>query len=106
MKLDETIAAILSAPRPAEMGDDVVAILAEASPEQWAQWRHHPMTRLLFGYLASYRDQVTQTMLHEWRRGSLKLTTEDAARGRLEAVDEVIGLRFDAIDTFFGVERP
>lgn len=80
-------------------------LLKELQAEQFALWRHHPVTRLVFDdYLETLAWRIESQVLNSWLGGNLTLNAEQEARGRLIAYRLLAqGLNLSAIREEFGL---
>ena len=76
--------------------------LVELTPEQWAMWRQHPVTRVFHQFLRDYQQTVQQAVLGQWAKGA-SLADEREARGRWLAAGEMVELSLDAVKKAYGV---
>ena len=80
--------------------------LEELTAEQWALWRHHPVSALVLAFLRDRAGTLEREMLGRWKAGQCRLSDEMEARGRVMELQEVADLSLDAMRTFYGVGAP
>ena len=78
-------------------------LLAELSPQEFNQWRQHPVTRLFHQFLADYQAALQDKLLASWRAGKLTLSAEGEARGRVLACEEMRENRLDDVRALYGL---
>lgn len=71
------------------------------SSEEFAFWKHHPVTKVVLQFAADYAAAVEQDMVEQWRNGALKLTDEQERRGRVLAYRDINELAFASIENFY-----
>lgn len=82
-------------------------LLNELSPEQFALWRRHPVTQLVFDrYMGDFRFTMERDTIDTWMAGRLTLNLELEARGYLLTMHLLQGLSLPMLKTFYGVETP
>ena len=70
----------------------------------FAHWKHHPVTELVMQYLEDFRRETIKEIIASWELGNLSLMTEQEARGRNLALQELTELGLSQIKAFYGVE--
>lgn len=91
-------------PTTATQAATVPQVLAELTAEQWALWRHHPVSALLLErYLPDFKQGLERDTLNAWLAGNLKLTGEADARGILHCIEMIVGLSLDQVRVFYGM---
>lgn len=79
----------------------------ELAPEQFALWRQHPVSRLVFdAFMRDYADRFLRIVTDAWLSGGLNLSDENVKRGQIMAMRELIELRLHNIRNFYGIEHP
>ena len=78
--------------------------IADIAPQQYAEWRNHPVKLFMFQYMRDVAEAIEMKMMADWRSGSAKLSDETEARGRAILLREIPDLKFESIQTFYGVE--
>ena len=80
---------------------------SDISPQDWARWRHHPVTRVFLAFLADFHLKTGQTIPALVESGSLT-KPEDLAllRGRLAVMREMHDLDLASVHRFYGIEPP
>jgi hypothetical protein len=73
----------------------------ELTPDSWAQWRHHPVTKALHQYLADYRAQLLRDHLRRFVGYAEAPNLENEARARSAVILDVVALDFNAIREFY-----
>lgn len=61
---------------------------------------------MVLRYLNDFADGLSKEMLGRWQAGTLKLTDEQEARGRILAIKEVAELPIEAVRAFYGIGAP
>lgn len=83
---------------------EVPKLLDELAPEQFAAWRHHPVTKLVFDhYLVDFRANLERGILNSWLAAKLTLQAEQESKGHILASHMVQGLTLDHIRTFYNL---
>jgi len=83
---------------------EVPQILGELAPEQFAAWRHHPVTKLVFDhYLVDFRANLERGILNSWLAAKLTLQAEQESKGYILASHMVQGLTLDKILAFYNM---
>lgn len=78
--------------------------IADIAAQQYAEWRNHPVTMFMFQYMRDVAEAIEMKMLADWRSGAAKLSDETEARGRAILLREIPDLKFESIQTFYGIE--
>lgn len=81
-----------------------LALARELTEQQFQLWRHQPISRLLFRFLADRQEALGRNMLERWMARSLKLVDEEEARGRALESEEVRSISLATIRNFYGIE--
>ena len=91
--------------RPVEArGEEPPPLLAELAPEQFHQWRRHPVTELLLArYLPDFRHSLERIALNGWEAGTLSLQQEQVIRGHILAAAMLTELTLDGVRQFYGL---
>ena len=85
-------------------GSQVPPLLAELAPEQFAQWRHHPVTKLVLDdYLPHFARAIEAQVLAGWKAGLLSLQVEQQARGYVQGAELMSAVSIAQIRQFYGV---
>lgn len=80
------------------------AALAELTVEQWALWRHHPVSALLLErYMPDFRSALERDTLNAWLAGNLTLQGEQDARGLIHCSQMIENLSLDQVRAFYGL---
>lgn len=79
--------------------------IPRVSRDQFNLWRNHPVTRTVFKFLSSYRDQVRREHLERWEQGELEPQLENRALGVILFTESFLELTYDAIEAAYGDER-
>jgi hypothetical protein len=83
---------------------EVPKLLDELAPEQFAAWRHHPVTKLVFDhYLVDFRANLERGILNSWLAAKLTLQAEQESKGHILASHMVQSLTLDHILTFYNM---
>src|SRR5216683_7494704 len=67
----------------------------------YADWKHHPVTKALFQYLADYRQTLRNVFLSEWEAGKEDPIRALELRGRIATLGEITQLNFADIESFY-----
>lgn len=78
--------------------------IADIAAQQYAEWRNHPVTMFIYQYMRDMTEAIELKMLADWRSGAAKLSDETEARGRCGALREIPELKWESIQTFYGIE--
>lgn len=79
----------------------------ELSAEQFALWRQHPVSKLVFdAYLRDYADRYLRMVTDAWLSGALTLSDENVKRGQIQTFQELIEVRLQHLRSFYGIEAP
>lgn len=90
---------------PAAEENQPPALLDELSSQQFAEWRRHPVSKLLLErYLPDYRQALEQELLRNFVGGGLSLPDEQLTRGRLMAAHILENLTLDQIRGFYDLQ--
>jgi hypothetical protein len=89
---------------PDQEAQEVLSRLKELTPQQWAQWRHHPVSKVFLRYLADYRRALLADMLAAWESGTITLSNEHDKRGRASVCAEMGDLSLESVMSFYGME--
>ena len=69
--------------------------------QEFAAWRHNPVTRLYRRYLADKREFIERAALDQWLSGALSLQADQTIRGQIIELVELSDLPFEAIYEFY-----
>ena len=69
--------------------------------QDYLDWRQHPVTGLFRRYLSDYRADLRRGAIERWEDGSLNLGTEKEIKSRLNVLEELADLPFEAIVEFY-----
>ena len=86
---------------PLKMPPEAPPEVRELTAAQWAQWRHHPVTRAFRRYLADYRASLISLHLDRFLNGRDNPVLENETRAKAGVVIDVLSLPFDAIAMFY-----
>ena len=76
----------------------------DITPAQFAAWRQHPVTAVMFQFMRDYATLIEKKMIHDWRVGHVKLSDETEARGRVLAFSEITTLEWKSVQAFYDIE--
>lgn len=80
-------------------------LLRELTPEQWALWKRHPVTALVFDqYLPHFRELLWAELLGQWLHDNLTLNTEQLKRGMVLMAGQMENLTLGHVRQSFGLE--
>ena len=79
--------------------------LNQISAEDYAMWRHHPVSKIVIQYITDFAAVLEREALDRWRSGSLRFTDEQEMRGRVLTCKELAELPFEAIKAFYEGEK-
>lgn len=91
---------------PPEILAHLLPGLLELSPQQFQQWRHHPVSQVFLRFLADYRKQVERIAVDTWLAGRAPLEEQGFARGKIVACAEMEELKLASVRMFYGLEEP
>ena len=92
----------LQAPLPSP---EILALLRDLSPADFQAWRRNPVSRVFLQFLGDQAaDQLAETAMR-WLGGALTLDGEKERRGRILALNDVLGLRWEAIQGFYDAKQ-
>lgn len=69
--------------------------------EDFQQWRHHPVSKVVLQFLRDYRESMHRELLERWTAGSLVLADESEMRGRSATLQEFAELQFESMLNFY-----
>ena len=75
----------------------------DIEPAQFAAWRQHPVTAVMFQFMRDFAGTIEKKMLDDWRGGRAKLSDETEARGRVLALTEIPALEWKSVQAFYGI---
>lgn len=78
-------------------------LLAEITDQQFALWRHHPVSAVVLQYLDDLSAAIAKDMLARWQTGALSLVHEQEVRGRMVAYAELASIDAARLREFYGV---
>lgn len=84
-----------------ESKDIAVARLAGITPEGFAFWRHHPVSKVVLQFMRDRAAMLEQEMLLRWRNKASHLGEENEALGRVVELEELAELSFDNLVAFY-----
>lgn len=94
-------------PRPADQTAEEAqppAELEELTSQQFAEWRRHPVSKLVMErYLPDFRQALERQFLESFVAGGLSEELKETTRGRLMAAHLVETLNLDVIRDFYGM---
>lgn len=76
---------------------------ADLQQDHMGAWRNHPVTKLVFQYLADRDDAIKQMVLNGWVGGQIKLVDEQVYRGQLMAFTHVREISWQNIRDFYSL---
>lgn len=80
-------------------------MLDELGPEQFAQWKRHPVTAMVLErYLPDLRTAMERETLDAWLNGNLSLVQEQQVKGTLLGAYLLETLSLDKVRVFYGLE--
>ena len=71
----------------------------------YADWKHHPVTKALLQYLADYRQTLRNVYLAEWEVGKEDPMRALELRGRIATLGEITQLSLADIETFYSEQE-
>ena len=74
--------------------------------EDFAQWKHHPVTKVLHQFLDDYRAALRRDHLERWESGQENEAIERQAQGRVNTAGEIKDLSFDDLLKFYSENEP
>ena len=75
------------------------------SPDQFGQWRRHPVTELVLDrYFSDFLATLQNGVMESWLAGKLTLQVEQDARGYVHALRHVQALRLNDLRDFWSVQ--
>lgn len=79
----------------------------EVSEENFAQWKHHPVTKVFLQYLRDYERYLAQLQVAELRASSTAMDPfrQGEFKGRISAVAEMAGLTLSHIVQFYQTDE-
>lgn len=69
--------------------------------EDFQQWRHHPVSKVVLQFLRDYREVMHRELLERWTANSLTLSDEHEMRGRSATLQEFAELQFESMLNFY-----
>lgn len=91
-------------PPPQPEHDRIPPLMHELSAQQWAQWKQHPITHLLFErYLPDFRAGLERQVLDGWLTGNVPVQQMDIYKGHLLGAHLIETLTFDRLQEFYGI---
>ncbi len=82
-------------PRPA---------LLDLSGREFAAWRHHPVSKVVWRFLEDRKDELWSNLKARFQSGALNLSEETEFRGRLNEIDDFLSLDWESVEAFYGIE--
>jgi hypothetical protein len=77
--------------------------VTDIAPEQYAQWRQHPVTRFMFQFMDDCAKRTEEELLFRWRAGALKMVDEQEGRGRVLQLRDIPEWKWASIQEFYGI---
>lgn len=93
-----------------DLTDPRRALLLELKAQEWASWKHHPVTAAYLVFLGDQVENWRAAVTDMWETGHLDALADNPSmnpnvlRGRVLALRELLELELDAIQGFYGVE--
>jgi hypothetical protein len=81
--------------------DSASAAIFGVTEQDFKLWKHHPVSKVVAQYCADYREALIKQHLAEWMAGKIEEARDLEMRGRIAQLDDVGGLTFDSIATFY-----
>lgn len=78
--------------------------LPELTEQQFQQWRHHPVSRMVLRFLADRSQALEVVAVQRLKAGTLDGPLQGELRGRMLELDDCAGIQLPAIREFYGVE--
>ena len=98
---------LLPDPREANDGEPdypAPAVLTELSENSFAQWRNHPVTRLVFDqFMRDDCESKLRLLLHLWLTQAAAMQDEKALRGEMLAMLRFRDISLPEIRAFYGL---
>lgn len=69
--------------------------------EDFQQWRHHPVSKVVLQFLRDYREAMHRELLERWTANSLTLADEHEMRGRSNTLQEFAEIQFESMLNFY-----
>ena len=83
----------------------VPPLLRELSPEQWAMWKRHPVTDLIFGrYLPDFRASLERQILEAWLVNGASLAQQEQGKGHLLGAHQMEAMTLDQLRLFYDLD--
>lgn len=83
------------------MIESALPVVSGVTEQDFKLWKHHPVSKVVWQYCADYRDALVKQHLAEWMAGKNEEARDLEMRGRIAQLDDVAGLAFDSIATFY-----
>lgn len=79
-------------------------LVQELSPQQFQQWRHHPVTHMLLQeYLPQWVEARKQQVIDAWLNGNQDLPSQNVVRGQIMAYLAISTMTLADIRHFYGL---
>lgn len=79
-------------------------LLSELTPDQWALWKRHPISALVFDqYLPQFREMLIADLVGKFLHDKLTLHGEQAVRGMVLMASQMENLNLGSVRVAFGL---
>lgn len=79
-------------------------LLSELTPEQWALWKRHPISALVFDqYLPHFRELLIAELLGQFLHDKLSLHGEQSKRGMILMASQMENLSLAGVRIAYGL---
>lgn len=68
-------------------------------------WRHHPVTKVVLGFLTDKTQFLERAALDQWLAGTLSLQADQTVRGQIIELNEVAEMPFGMLAEFYGTDQ-
>lgn len=92
-------------PNPANpQADGIPPLIYELDAQQWAQWKRHPITALVFEhYLPAFRAALERQVLEGWLVNAVPAAQLDVFKGHLLGAHQMEALSLPQLREFYGL---
>lgn len=74
--------------------------------DDFNEWKHHPVSKVFFKFLADKRQHLLAFSTEEWLSGSRNFADgNQTVRGQIIELGEIADLRFEAVEAFYQEEE-
>ena len=78
-------------------------LLKELEESDFQSWKRHPISQLLFKFMADRAEDWMETAINKWQAGTMTLAEDHEFRHKIMMCQELNNLRLDDIKNFYGM---